>query len=402
MKPDYKNIEWSTLRKKIHGEQLSETEESAFSQWIEADISHKRYFEKACKEWMSPTPQLECGTDSLFDDLCAAAGIDNPCRKPARKFHFNIRHIAAAAIIAIGACLYMFNSRPVADMPANEPETAVQQPVAPSDHRQACLILADGKTVDLTTSTDKKIQQKSDGTEISVENGNIVFDGQQAAEKESMNTLVIPRGGEYTLQLSDGTRIWLNAKTTLRFPSSFLADNRTVYLEGEAYFEVVKDATRQFRIVTGESEIKVYGTSFNIRAYPAESVQATTLVEGSVAVKFNNREYMLSPGQQARVEADSRSVDVVSVAPSVYCSWHKGYFIFENSTLEKILNQLEDWYCVDFVYTDQSLRHLHFTGDLERYSDINDILSMISLTTNVEFTVAGNTVTVNRINQSNL
>ena len=210
----------------------------------------------------------------------------------------------------------------------------------------------------------------------------------------TVNTIVIPRGGEYNITLSDGSRVWLNANTRMHFPTSFSSDSRIVELDGEAYFEIAKDPQRQFIVKTSISDIKVYGTEFNVRSYTRDHSQQVTLLSGSIAVEYDDSTYMLSPGQQARITRGSDQMRTLDVDPDTYCSWVNGLFVFENRPLHEILSQLSDWYDTDFIYTDTSLRHLHFTGDLERYSDFSEILSLIEMTTSVQFTIKGQTVKV--------
>lgn len=387
------DIEWSVIARKISGGQLSPDEEAAFSRWLEADSSHAGYFNRARREWTDPQVQPDNDLDKLFSFIRRESGIEIP-KQQNRKFRIypGLWKWAAAAVVALGLGIYTLSLQQRVEIPETSPIAATETHVV--DHTRAQLTLADGKTIELTADAEQTITDDNGETAASVENGNIVFDD-SSRETASINTLEIPRGGEYSLQLSDGTRIWLNSRTKLRFPSSFDADNRTVWLEGEAYFEVAKDTDRQFRVITGNSEVRVYGTSFNVRAY-SEYPQETTLASGSIGLEFNGQQYMLTPGQQARIEPGSEKIAILNVNPATYCSWHKGLFIFENATLATLLNQLSDWYCVDFVYTDPSLRNLHFTGDLERYSSIDEILSMISLTTNVKFTVDGRIITVRK------
>lgn len=261
----------------------------------------------------------------------------------------------------------------------------------------ATLILSSGQSVDLDNIYDEEIKD-SDGNKISIQDGLISFSGKNNvsghSSEDSYNTLVVPRGGEYTLCLSDGTRIWLNSNTTLKFPEKFSNDTRNVTLEGEAYFEVARDTDRKFIVSTSLCEVEVYGTEFNIRSYADETIQHTTLVSGSIGVVLDGKNHLLKPGEQARISNDDKDIEILKVDTALYCSWHKGLFVFEDRRLEDILKQLSDWYDVDFEYSDQKLRNLHFTGDLKRYSDFQEILSLISMTTDLKFDIKGNKVIV--------
>jgi ferric-dicitrate binding protein FerR (iron transport regulator) len=202
-----------------------------------------------------------------------------------------------------------------------------------------------------------------------------------------MHAMVIPRGGEYRLELCDGTRVWLNSGSRLDYPSFFTGEERVVWLSGEAYFEV-SPGDRPFVVTTSRASTRAYGTSFNVTAYAGEEVQRTTLLSGRVGVVAGGREYALAPGQQAGVRGDD-SVEVRDVEACLYCSWHKGALLFEGESLEEIMARLARWYDVEVVFLDDRARDLHFTGDLERYAELDDVLRMISLTTRVTFDMDG-------------
>ena len=217
-------------------------------------------------------------------------------------------------------------------------------------------------------------------------------------EKEVVyNEIHVQKGGRAnTLVLSDGTKVILNAATTFRYPTSFGEKNRMVYLEGEAYFEVAKDSEHPFIVHISRGAIEVLGTGFNVRDYREEQKTVTTLVQGKVVYRPERqpgREIMLEPGFQIKDEEGGslqpRKVDVI-----LYTGWKDGKYVFENATLEEIMQVLSRWYDIAVFYKREEVKKLHFTGDLERYKTINDFLEFMEIGGNVRFSIKGKTVLI--------
>ena len=203
------------------------------------------------------------------------------------------------------------------------------------------------------------------------------------------NTIIVPKGGEYSLALADGTRIVLNSDSRLRFPEYFGKNGRGVFLEGEAYFEVAKDSSRPFVVGVQESFIQVLGTSFNVKGYKDDSYIQTTLVEGKVCFKPRGNEDLkeISPGEQVTYDKNTGEVVVKEVNPNVYAAWVKGVWIVEGMRLDEMMKQVSRWYDVTVFYQNPEAKELVFTGDLERYDNCEDILHLIEMTTNVRFEI---------------
>ena len=209
--------------------------------------------------------------------------------------------------------------------------------------------------------------------------------------------LRIPKGGEFKLQLADGTRVYLNSATDLRYPVAFTGSERRVYLKGEAYFEVAKDAEHPFIVVTDDVQVRVYGTSFNVNTLGADGVR-TVLVEGKVGIRGqdSDREYVLKPNELAFYDWNSRDMKIETVDPDLYTLWRKGIFVFERETLENIMNILSLWYDMEVFFQSESAKQLHFSGHMKRYEQIEDILHAITDATGVVFTINDRTVCVSR------
>ncbi len=256
------------------------------------------------------------------------------------------------------------------------------------------LILSNGKEVVLNGDSLQKIEESK--TEIQVTGKVISYSGKKdVKESEVFNTLMIPGGGEFQLVLADGTRVWLNAQTEFRYPVNFTGDSRQVYLNGEAYFEVVKDERRPFIVRTEAVDIRVLGTCFNVNDTRVDGTLEVTLVEGKVEVgdRGTAQRVVLYPDEQARVRQGQ--ITVRDVDAGLYTSWVKGKFCFEGETLEEIAAQLERWYGVSFFFTRRELQERKFTGSVFRDESIEQILRLLEKTADVQCQVNGSVITVN-------
>lgn len=385
-------IEWRIIAAKLDGEPLTPEEELQFSKWLAASPQHRTYYNKAFQAHNSPDQSPpEININRLFADFDRAAGLTTPRRSRLS----TLTAIAASLAIALVSVAVWLIIGHNGENVATEESHVAQQPILPASTR-ACLILPDGNTLEINADTRKTLSSEAIGGYLHIADGNVTCSGpnESVYSQESSTTIAVPRGGMYGLTLSDGTKVWLNANTCLSFPTIFKGDTRTVRLDGEAYFEVTSNAHKPFIVETFLSDIRVYGTKFNVRSYTRDRSQQLTLLSGSIGVEYEGVTHMLTPGQQARIATGSEQVRITDVNPQTSCSWTEGLFVFENMPLHEILTQLSDWYDVDFIYTDTSLRHLHFTGDLERYSDFAEILSLIEMTTSVRFITDGRVVKV--------
>ena len=296
-----------------------------------------------------------------------------------------VMRYAAIVLVPLAAAAYLWTMFHPA-----EPATEAETPIVPGTFR-AQLTLDDGRTVALDSAAFRSIGQLPEAT-VEVADRVLTYTrSDHAAPAEvKYNTLEIPRGGEYALQLADGSRVWLNAETRLRYPVAFAGTERRVELTGEAYFEVSKDATRPFIVRANGVDVRVLGTSFNVAAYGAEVV--TTLVEGRVAVEAGSERVTLEPDRQA--VWDGERMEVRQVDASNYGLWRKGIFYFEDRRLEEILDALARWYGVEVFYVNPETKDMRFTVEIKRYENIDAILRRIAQTERVHFGVSGRTVTV--------
>ena len=258
-------------------------------------------------------------------------------------------------------------------------------------NRKAFLIKHDGEKIALG---DHGNMIKESGVEIHVDTLGIFYQVQEKEiPKEIMyNTLVVPRGGEYSLALSDGTKVWLNSGTKLRYPVKFTGDVRFVELNGEAYFDVKRDEALPFVVKTSRSEVMVLGTEFCVKDY-ANQVNQTTLVSGSVSVKdFRGQSYVIVPGQQVCIDQDSSRV--LDVETLYFTSWKDGYFMFDQATLERIMDELARWYNFDYFFANAEARNMMLTARIKKYDNIDTVLDILSRTGDIRFSRKGNTITI--------
>ena len=274
-------------------------------------------------------------------------------------------------------------------------QVAVNTLLMPGESR-AKLTLSDGRVVLLDKMQKDETMIDAGNSFIRRGEGRVTYvkGSEKSPDKVEYNTMEVPRGGEYVLELSDGTRVWLNSQTRLVYPTCFVGSERVIELDGEAYFQVARDTTMPFVVRVGKNAVRVYGTSFNVSAYREDANMITTLETGSVGLWVGEKEYRLVPGDQADVTVATGTVVKYRVNADAYCSWRNGTFIFEEERLESILNRLSRWYNVDIFYQNESIKDLHFTGDLGRYEDFMEVLKLIGLTTNVEFVVNGRNIIV--------
>ena len=258
---------------------------------------------------------------------------------------------------------------------------------------KAQLVLANGKKVDLRPETNLQLEEVG-GTRILTSDNRVKYSGKdslagQPAEVK-YNTLIVPRGGEFSLELADGTRVWLNAESRLRYPVVFMGEERKVEMEGEVYFEVAKNKEKPFIVTVNGVDIRVLGTSFNVSAYQEEVV--TTLVEGKVQLKRGDEQVVLSPNQQAIWSDDKFKVKQVDARN--YVLWKEEIFYFEDVDLERILDDMARWYNVNIFYMNPTLKKMKFSVEIKRYEDINEILRRIEQTKRVKFEIKDRTINV--------
>ena len=293
---------------------------------------------------------------------------------------------AAAVLLFVGIGLVWSHREQLRSVP---PLTVKNEVVEPG-RSKAMITLANGEKIVLGDKKQQLIGE--DGTLLNLDSAIVEYKGKQKTPALVYNTIDIPIGGEYQLVLADGTKVWLNADSKLRFPVSFTAERREDYLVGEAYFEVAKDSAREFWVHAGAMDVKVLGTSFNVKAYERLETVATTLVEGSVEVACAGKSFQIVPGEQFVYDKNNRVMDVRMVDTESYVSWKDGYYKFRQTTLEEIMETLSVWYGLNVFYVNESAKQVEFTGKVRRYEDARMLLDKFEQTGDVVFDIKGNNV----------
>ena len=261
---------------------------------------------------------------------------------------------------------------------------------------RAQLIMADGRFLKLEQKENMKLDLP--GVKIVATEKKIVYraieEETSTPKEEEYNTLVVPRGGEYMVELSDGTKVWLNSDSELRFPITFVGDRRNVEIEGEAYFEVAKDEGKPFHVLAKGVDIKVLGTSFNVMTYRGRTI--TTLVEGKVCLTYKDESVLMVPDRQAEVIAETGKILMREVDARNFTLWKDGVFYFENAALETIAERLSQWYDVNIVFNDEALKKLRYSVEMKRYNNIQDLLTKIEKTQKVKFLIQGKSIYIRK------
>ena len=298
---------------------------------------------------------------------------------------------AAAAVLVVGVVVGVL--RPFEEKRELPMAAAPRGVDAPS----ITLVLGSGERVDLG-SREGVIAGGEGGARISNEGKRLTYEaGGEADTAARWNRLIVPRGGEYRLELADGTRIWLNAESELEYPEVF-GGERGVRLKGEAYFEVAKDSARRFVVETEGCVVEVLGTRFNVSAYPDEPARAT-LAEGSVRVGMGDDVRLLRPNEQA--VAVEGGIEVREVDASQYISWVKGEYVFRNTPLREVAAQLGRWYDVEFRFVSDSLREKRMAGMIPRSESLEFSLDVIGRVAGARFEREGDTIFISGKEQKN-
>lgn len=318
--------------------------------------------------------------------------IDQPYKKQPRVTTFRPwRWVAAAAILFAlfgGAYLFIINKpvQPVAGV------SRFKNDVAPGSDK-AVLITAQGQKIVLDSTAKGTVSKEGNTTVINI-NGLLSYNTIHAGAAPAMlyNTVTTPKGGQYQLLLQDGTKVWLNAASSLRFPIAFTGKTREVELKGEGYFEVAKNAFKPFHVNVSGMQVEVLGTHFNVNAYEDETTVKTTLLEGAVKVTKGNAIAFLAPGNQAQLQLSGQISVTKDTDIEETMAWKDGMFRFSDADIETIMRQAARWYDVEVVY--EGKVNSHFVANLPRNLPVSKLLTLLELTNRVHFKVEGKQITV--------
>jgi len=363
-------MEFALMVKKLKNE-LSSQEEAAFNKWYNASARHKAYYLKVRKSYLKEKETVKTNE--------AWKSINSKLNQESKNPYWKIA--VAATIIAIIGVSGFFqltkNEQPASTIPVS----LTSSPIEIGDDK-AVLTLGNGTEIVLTDKTYQNNHIKSNGSQIIYE----PINPQAADEAIVYNYLTVPRGGEFFVKLSDGTKVWLNSDSKLKYPVRFTGNSRKVeLLYGEAYFEVSPSTMHlgaNFVVATQHQVIEVLGTEFNIKAYKEDKFIATTLVGGKVTITNSKTQQQenLTPNQQSKLNTITNKLIVHKVDPENIISWKDGFFKFENKSLEEIMIVLSRWYDMEVIFKDKGLEKKKFNGVFSRKQEIKNILGSIQKT----------------------
>ena len=360
---------------------LSEPEKKELDNWLAQSEKHRIYFQKWCD-------------DERQNELLSKIGCYDPgegwqqvVRK--RNMRRNRRWwLVAAASVAIlfgGLAVYRYSKIPVS-LPLASEETSIYP-----GKRMARLITPSGETVLLDTLRQTDTQQMK----LHNDQGRVVIQaacGDANGDQPVYHCLEVPRGGEFSFLLPDSTTVFLNAESRLRFPDRFVpGSERIVYLSGEAYFDVKRDPRSPFLVCLEHSAVKVTGTSFNVKAYPDDTNEATTLISGTVSMGIGTTEQwiVLKPGEQGYYDATRKTLLQQTVDVNYYTAWKDGVFAFYRQPLEEVMKTLGCWYLFDTHYQNEALKSILYTGKINRHASIREVLHTFELMDELTFDIKG-------------
>ncbi|QEC44315.1 FecR family protein [Pseudobacter ginsenosidimutans] len=299
------------------------------------------------------------------------------------------RWMAAAAVLLLAGAItvWQWPRAGASNEQAQTPSTPVIESIGPG-RNGAILILADGREI-LLDSASNGVFASQGTTEISLQNNQLIYQAGDEADSSSIayNTMATPRGRQFQLLLPDGTRVWLNAASSIRYPVSFQGTDRKVELKGEAYFEVVPDLSKPFKVETPNQLVQALGTSFNIHAFGNETAELTTLIEGSVKVNVAGGKHaprgetlyaVLHPGQQANLNTQRQSLSIAEGQSEAAIAWKNGYFYLENKSFDRVMKQLERWYDIEVIYAN-GIPELQFYGGLSRNLTLDALIRALKV-----------------------
>ena len=367
---------------------LSEPEKKELDNWLVQSEKHRIYFQKWCD-------------DERQNELLSKIGCYDPgegwqqvVRK--RNMRRNRRWwLVAAASVAIlfgGLAVYRYSKIPVS-LPLASEETSIYP-----GKRMARLITPSGETVLLDTLRQTDTQQMK----LHNDQGRVVIQaacGDANGDQPVYHCLEVPRSGEFSFLLPDSTTVFLNAESRLRFPDRFVpGSERIVYLSGEAYFDVKRDPRSPFLVCLEHSAVKVTGTSFNVKAYPDDTNEATTLISGTVSMGIGTTEQwiVLKPGEQGYYDATRKTLLQQTVDVNYYTAWKDGVFAFYRQPLEEVMKTLGCWYLFDTHYQNEALKSILYTGKINRHASIREVLHTFELMDELTFDIKGKEVIVRR------
>lgn len=300
--------------------------------------------------------------------------------------------IAAIIIVLIGV-YFVWQIR---QMPTEKFVPVAEVVKIESGSPKAILVMNAGEPIELKEGDSRQVADVFGVKVIQDSTGGLRFEDREGAEEEEIgkSSVIVPEKGEYFVILSDGTKVWINSDSELEFPNRFGEDIREVKLKGEAYFEVTSDSRKPFYVLAGETKVHVLGTAFNVSAYREDRQTEVALLRGKVSFDVKDKVYVLVPGEIATLNRERGETIIRKGDVAAIVDWKAGRFNFEDMSLEELTVKLSRWYGVTFVFSDEAVKKMRFSGAMTKYRTLDYVLDMISKTTDVTFSLKENRVTV--------
>jgi len=356
--------------------------------------------ENELRELVGNALQQHEGSPVENEEVRLRAIFDNVLREKGRKKYklnttYLIRIAAALGFMLIG--VYLFSYYYKSDKDDNNKKITLND-IVPGKNG-ATLTLANGKKIPLNDAANGEIAKQAGITVSKTADGQLLYQGDgNSAGIHAHNTLTTAKGETYTLTLPDGSKVWMNAASSLTYPAALVEGRlRRVKLAGEAYFEVTKDKTHPFIVETDKQLITVLGTHFNVNSYNDENETKTTLLEGSVKVALladTLKSAVLKPNQESVIV--SGGISVRDADPELAIAWKSGFFMFDDENLESVMKKITRWYDVQVIYKDPSIRSIPFLGTMSRYDNISKVLQILERTHVATFELEGRIITVKK------
>ena len=372
----------------ILADEATDEEHRIFTEWLDTSDANQAEYEKIKRLYQVVSYRDK---NKTFNTEFAWKQVRKQTIAKKKTFRLPIwtRYAAMIAIIVFIGMIYF----------SKQPASTISE-VNMEEFSQPTLLLENGEKIALTEESfsmqEKHVVIKNDAK------NKLVYEPQEEEEEITIqnNHLVIPKGKTYQLLLSDGTRIWLNSETEITYPTRFVGNKREITLIGEAFFEVAKNKEKPFIVNANGMEVKVLGTSFNVSCYTADKTISTTLIEGSVSVKTENKKTVtITPSEQFTYNRDNAKTDIRIVNTELFTSWIDGKYIFKDATLEDIVKKLQRWYDFSVNYEDESLKYNHYSLIAERETNLDQLLEVISYTSNIKLERTNNIINIKKIKE---
>ena len=370
----------------ILSKELDVGSQHVLDSWLAQNEQNKALFNKICSDNTIREKiynYKNSDAEQAFNDFLKA-------RKQRSNRRIYYRFLSGAAVIAI--CFGFWALIRIQEQETqNLQVTETEQQLSDMPANKPVLTLGDGTRMNVW-GDNLYFKETEKGQKIML-GDSLLSQKEDSITADSYNTLEVPLRCDFNFTMSDGTRVWINAASTLKYPAKFAADSRTVYASGEIYLEVAKDAGRPFYVVVDGITVKVLGTSFNIRAYADENDTKVTLLEGKIAAQINDKEYTLTPGKQLKRDKTFGETSVRTVDPAEIVSWTRGYYIFKKARLQEVVNTLKNWYGVNIMLS-SGASDIIYTGVVNKEEKLEVFLRRLEEVSNIKCSCNGKFVTI--------